>query len=378
MRKVSVVFGTRPESIKLAPVIRELNRSPILRANVIVSSQHTDLLRPFLRGFGIEVDHDLEVMREGQSPNDVLARVLETLAPVLRDERPDVVLVQGDTTTALAGAISAFHAGIPVGHVEAGLRTGNPLIPFPEEMNRRLISRIAAYHFAATDRNAAHLVAEGIDPTMVFLTGNPVVDALRWILAHRAPSDALRALTERHRGKRIIVLTTHRRESFGPAMRGNLEVLAAFVSAHAEAVVVFPMHPNPNVRAAACAVLDGVDRVEMIEPLDYADFVYLLSVCWLIVSDSGGVQEEAPSLGRRVIVLRRNTERPEAVDAGYARLVGDDPALLERTLEAAWTGDGWVDVPVAERDLYGAGDAARRIRTVLETVLRGVPVSGRS
>jgi UDP-N-acetylglucosamine 2-epimerase (non-hydrolysing) len=366
IKKIGIVFGTRPECIKLAPVIRAISESPFLSPNVIISSQHTDLLRPFLEAFGVPVNHDLQVMRPGQSPNEVLSRVLKSLGPILDEELPDVILVQGDTTSALGGALSAFHAGIPVGHVEAGLRTKNPLIPFPEEMNRRLISQIAAYHFAATSTNVNNLLREGIDQDKVWQTGNPVVDALRWILANKQPSQTVRELIERHAKKKIIVLTTHRRESFGQAMRDNLKVISQFVTQHREFVVVFPAHPNPNVQSITHEVFDGVDRIEVIEPLGYPDFIHLLSSCWMIVSDSGGVQEEAPSLGKRVIVLRRNTERPEAVEAGVARLVGDNPVLLKETLEAARSGDGWVDAPSDKQDLFGAGDAAMQICKVLE------------
>ncbi len=367
-RKISVVFGTRPECIKLAPVIRAISQRPNMVSNVIISSQHTDLLEPFLDSFDVEVDHDLRVMRPDQSPNDVLARVLESLAPILGQEKPDVVLVQGDTTTALAGAISAFHAGIPVGHVEAGLRTENPLIPFPEEMNRRLISQIAEYHFAATPMNVENLLRDGVDKSKIWQTGNPVVDALQWILKNKVPSPFIEKLISSHSGRNVIVLTTHRRESFGKAMRENLEVLAKFVTRHKDCVVVFPAHPNPNVRATTKQVFESVERVEVIDPLDYPDFVHLLAACWLIVSDSGGVQEEAPSLGKRVIVLRRNTERPEAVDAGVAKLIGDDPVLLMRTLEEAKGGDDWIDAKYGKLNLFGAGDAAQRICDVLAEI----------
>jgi UDP-N-acetylglucosamine 2-epimerase (non-hydrolysing) len=363
--RVAVVFGTRPECIKLAPVIRAIDQHSDMESLVVSSSQHTDLLRPFLRSFSVEVDHDLGVMRPGQSPNGVLSRVLSSLEPLFQEKEPDVVLVQGDTTTALSGALTAFHNAILVGHVEAGLRTGDVRAPFPEEMNRRLISRVADLHFAATRENVSNLRQEGVPDSRIWQTGNPVVDALEWILANRSPSQGVHRLLQELSDQRIIVLTTHRRESFGKAMRDNLQILADFVTSNRGYTVVFPVHPNPNVRAVAEQVLTGTEGVRMIDPLDYPDFIHLLSQCWLIVSDSGGVQEEAPSLGKRLIVLRRSTERPEVVDAGIARLVGDDPPLLRRTLESAIDDEQWTEVAGRKLGLYGSGDAAARIVEVL-------------
>lgn len=336
---------------------------------VISSSQHTDLLTPFLAGFNVLVSHDLKVMRAGQSPNEVLSRVLLALESILCEERPHLVLVQGDTTTALAGAITAFHSGIPVGHVEAGLRTGDIRAPFPEEMNRRLISQIASYHFAATEENVQNLRRENVSQSAIWLTGNPVVDALRWINENHSPSRTISEIVSRHSGKKIIVLTTHRRESFGAVMRENLRALAEFVEDDGDSVVLFPVHPNPNVRKATHDVLDGATGFEIIDPLDYADFIYLLSAAWLIVSDSGGIQEEAPSLGKRLIVLRRNTERPEVVEAGVAKLIGDNPRLLKETLQNVDTDKGWSDAATAKKDLYGSGDAADRIVEAIVSVM---------
>lgn len=364
-----MVFGTRPECIKLAPVIRAIDSHSRMESTVIISSQHTDLLAPFLSSFDIRVDHDLQVMRPGQSPNEVLARVLSSLENLLCQEHPHVVLVQGDTTTALAGALTAFHAGIPVGHVEAGLRTGDIRAPFPEEMNRRLITQIASYHFAATSQNADNLRSENIPQASVWLTGNPVVDALQWILKNRSPSDSVEKVLSRNSGKKIIVLTTHRRESFGDAMRNNLRTLAEFVAQNDDCVVLFPVHPNPSVRKATNDVLDGAGGFEILDPLDYADFIHVLSSAWLIVSDSGGIQEEAPSLGKRLIVLRRSTERPEVVEAGVAKLIGDNPELLSAALQTVESDLAWTQAAAAKQDLYGNGDAALRIVDALDTVL---------
>jgi len=362
------VFGTRPECIKLAPVIRAIDSRPDMESLVISSSQHTDLLTPFLSSFDVKVDHDLKVMRAGQSTNEVLSRVLSPLEVLLCQERPRVVLVQGDTTTALAGAITAFHANIPVGHVEAGLRTGDIGAPFPEEMNRRLISQIASYHFAATKQNVQNLEREDVPQSAMWLTGNPVVDALHWILANRSPSASITEIIKRHSGKKLIVLTTHRRESFGAAMKGNLRAIAEFVESNTDCVVLFPVHPNPNVRNATREILADAKGFEIIDPLDYPDFIHLLSAAWLIVSDSGGIQEEAPSLGKRLIVLRRNTERPEVVETGVGKLIGDNPQLLKETLQSAASDTVWSDAANTKQDLYGTGDAAEQIVNALAMV----------
>lgn len=366
--KVAVVFGTRPECIKLAPVIRALDCHKRMESTVICSSQHTDLLAPFLGGFDIKVQHDLKVMRAGQSPNEVLSRVLLSLEKVFSQDMPDVVLVQGDTTTALAGAISAFHANIPVGHVEAGLRTGDIRAPFPEEMNRRLISRIASYHYAATEENVKNLRNEKVPDSSIWLTGNPVVDSLQWILENHPPSARIKELLRRHAGKKLIVLTTHRRESFGRTMENNLRAIADFVASNSDIIVLFPVHPNPNVRNATREVLGNARGFDIIDPMDYSDFIHLLSSAWLIVSDSGGIQEEAPCLGKRLIVLRSNTERPEVVDAGIAKLIGDNPQRLTETLQTADNDPEWSRAALGAQSLYGSGDAGYRIIRALETV----------
>lgn len=359
---VLTLFGTRPEVIKLAPVARALETyAPALRTVNVSSSQHTDLLTPFVRLFGLRVDHDLRAMRDGQTPNELLARLLAALDPLLDSERPDVLVVQGDTTTALAGALAGFHRGVAVAHVEAGLRTDDARSPFPEEMNRRLVSRLASYHFAPTARNRATLLAEGADPARVYVTGNPVVDALSTIRARAVPTDRVRAVLEATKGARRVVLTTHRRESFGRVLGENLRVLRRFVEAHEDTALVFPVHPNPRVVEAAREVLSGHQRIHLIEPLGYEEFVTLLSAAWLIVSDSGGVQEEAPSLGKPLLVLRENTERPEALRSGVARLVGGDPVRLAEMLEEVAGGESWADEVHKVENPFGRGDAGERI-----------------
>ena len=370
MKTVLTLFGTRPEVIKLAPVVWAIERrSTDWRSVNVSSSQHTDLLRPFTRQLGVRIDHDLSVMTAAQRPADVLAKVVAGMSELLEAERPDVVLVQGDTTTAIAGALSAFYARVPVAHVEAGLRTGDRFSPFPEEVNRRLITRIADFHFAATDRNVSTLLAEGVPSDQIFLTGNPVVDALRHILATSRPAPALTSMLASLAGKRVIALTTHRRENFGEVMTSHLRAIRRVVERHADLAVVFPVHPNPSVRAVTQAELAGAERIHCVDPMDYADFVHLLSRAWLIVSDSGGVQEEAPSLGKPVLILRDTTERPEILDCGIGRLAGHSGEQLEAMLEDALSDEAWFELARTARNPFGEGDAGERIAIALSRTL---------
>lgn len=376
-QKVLVLFGTRPEAIKLAPVVRELEKANF-RAVVVSSSQHKSLLKPFLKSLDIRVDFDLGVMRRDQTPNGVCSLVLAKLDKILAAERPDLVLVQGDTTTALAGALAAFNRRIPVGHVEAGLRSGNALSPFPEEMNRRLITQIAALHFAATEKNRRSLLAEHVSSENIFVTGNTVVDSLQYILKTLEPGRKTREVLEATDGKKRLLLTTHRRESFGRTMGENLKVLRDFVERHSDVALLFPVHPNPNVRRVTSEILAARDRVHLLEPLDYVDFVTLMKEAWLIVSDSGGVQEEAPSLGKPLLVLRENTERPEAVRAGVARLVGGSPHALEQMLEENYSVPTWIDSVKEIANPFGDGRAARRIVRIIQEKTRALnkPAAG--
>ena len=358
--KVLVLFGTRPEAIKLAPVIKELKKRSV-RTVVVSSSQHAHLIRPFLDLFEVAVDHDLRVMRQKQSPNDVCSSVIKRLDKLLQVELPDLILVQGDTTTALAGAIAAFNRKIAIGHVEAGLRSGDRNNPFPEEMNRRLISELATFHFAATEQNRTTLIFEGVDPESIVVTGNPVVDSLKSVVGSLRPSEKFASALEATNGLKRILLTTHRRESFGTAMSSNLRVLKEFVKTHDDVCLLFPVHPNPNVRSATRSILGGSARVVLLDPLGYSDFVAAMMNSWLIVSDSGGVQEEAPSLGKPLLVLRENTERPEAVKAGVAILVGGDPKELMRILQENYDDDSWIRSVRSVPNPFGDGFAAKRI-----------------
>lgn len=367
---VLTIFGTRPEVIKLAPVIDGLEAlGDGFRTVNVTSAQHTELLYPFVQLLGVRLDYDLQVMSPDQTPNIVCSRVLGALDPILTRERPDLILVQGDTTTALAGALAGFQRGVAVGHVEAGLRSHDPRNPYPEEMNRRLIASLASYHFAATPRNRRALLAEGVARRSVYVTGNPVVDSLKAILARLELTGETRKILEATAGLRRVVLTTHRRESFGEAMAGNLKALRRFVEAHADVALIFPVHPNPSVTRAARSALSGHPRTHLVRPLNYDQFVALLSHSWLIVSDSGGVQEEAPTLGKPLLILRENTERPEAVESGIARLVGGDPARLLSMLEEAYRRGSWAERVREVENPFGRGTSGRRIARIVAQIL---------
>lgn len=363
--KVLVLFGTRPEAIKLAPVIHELWRRG-LPPVVVSSSQHKSLLKPFLELLQIKPDFDLAVMSKNQSPNEVCSRVLQKLDKVLDAEKPYLILVQGDTTTTLAGAIAGFNRRIPVAHVEAGLRSGNVHSPFPEEMNRILTTRLASLHFAATEKNRRALAREGVATDKIFLTGNPVVDSLQFVLKNSFPSKPVEKLIEDTRGLKRVLLTTHRRESFGEKMGDNLIALRNFIQRHANTCLIFPVHPNPNVKAVTEKILKGCERVFLLEPLDYADFVALMKKAWLIVSDSGGVQEEAPSLGKPLLILRENTERPEAVESQVAKLVGGGAKKLAIMLEENYMVETWIKSVRKVENPFGDGKAAKRIVDVIQ------------
>lgn len=369
-KTVAVIFGTRPEAIKLGPVIRAINmQEQAFRCVVIATGQHTHLVQPVIDLFGIRVDYNLGLMQPGQSPNTLTGRAMTTLEPILTQEKPDAVLVQGDTSSALAAALTAFHLRIPIGHIEAGLRSGDASNPFPEEMNRRLITRLASWHFAPTGTNRRQLLAEGVADKAIFVTGNPVVDALLTIRRRVPPSERLRGILRQAGSRRILVVTMHRRENLGEVMAGCLDALRRFVQRHADVELVFPMHPNPAVRSIAEAVLGNTERVQLVEPLDYPDFLGLLSRAWLIASDSGGVQEEAPTFGKPLLILRETTERPEAVQVGAARLVGTSPQRLAALLEAAHADVSWPQHLRSIINPFGRGKSAGRIVAALAELL---------
>jgi UDP-N-acetylglucosamine 2-epimerase (non-hydrolysing) len=370
IKTVALVFGTRPEAIKLASVLRELKRrGDELKTVVVNSGQHDSLLAPFLAPLGVKVDHDLKVMTHDQSPNTVCSRVLAGLDEIFRKDRPDLVIVQGDTTTALAGALAAFNLGVPVAHVEAGLRSFDVSSPFPEEMNRTLISRLSTWHFAATSSNKRNLVDEGISPESIFVTGNPVVDSLQTFLSATKGDAKLTAALKATANQRRILLTTHRRESFGESLKSNLLTLRRFVASKKDVALIFPVHPNPLVRKVAQAVLSGYPGIYLMDPLPHDQFLRLMAESWLIVSDSGGVQEEAPTLGKPLLVLRENTERPEALECGTARLVGGSADRLADMLSEAYSDGSWSESVSQISNPFGDGKSGLRIASLIAEVL---------
>ncbi len=361
---VMTVFGTRPEAIKVAPVIRALREaSAAVESCVVSTGQHRELVADLLPAFGIEVDHSLDLMRPNQTPLEFCQRAIGSLRELVLRVEPEFILVQGDTMTAFVGAFVGFHCGVATGHIEAGLRTSDRRNPFPEEMNRRQVTQLADLHFAATNGNARTLRREGIDSSRVFVTGNPVVDSLQWVRDHLAPSAALRALLDEPRAARRVLLTAHRRERFGAVLTEQLSTIRSFIERHSDLELLFPVHPNPNVLAAAEWALGGHPRIRLLEPLPYPDFIHLLDQCWLLLSDSGGLQEEAASLDKPLLVLRDSTERPEALDTGSIELLGPDVGKLAQKLESMYTAhslraDDRVQSGV---NPFGDGHAAPRI-----------------
>lgn len=353
---VAVVIGTRPEAIKLAPVVLELQRQAEISTSVWVSGQHREMLDPILGAFQIEPSQDLDVLVHGQPLADLTARALTGIDRLLTREPCDAVLIQGDTTTAFAAALAAFYHQVPVAHVEAGLRTGNPMLPYPEEANRRLISTLAALHLAPTSSAATNLEREAVSPARIVVTGNTVVDALQWATAHASPptDPALIAIEADQRP--LVLFTLHRREAWAHGARDAARAVAR-IAAEADVLVVVPLHRNPIVRDAMTPVLKGAENIRLLEPLDYLPFCRLMARSTVILTDSGGIQEEAPSLGVPVLVLRDETERPEAIACGAAMLVGTDPERI--TTEARRVLHRGANVE-SRVNPYGDGRAAAR------------------
>ncbi len=375
MPRISLIFGTRPEAVKLAPVILALRREASLDIRVCVTAQHRGMLDQVLEVFGIAPDADLHLMRPDQALGELTARAMAGLDAYLADEKPDLVLVQGDTTTVFCAALAAFYHGIRVAHVEAGLRTGRRDSPFPEEINRVLTTRVADLHFAPTERSRENLLAERIPADAIHVTGNTVIDALllarRRIAAAPPRVNGLPAeLQPAVDGPRIVLITGHRRENFGEGFRSICRTVARLAGDFPDHHFVYPVHLNPNVQAPVRELLSGAPNIHLIDPLDYLPFVALMDRAHLILTDSGGVQEEAPSLGKPVLVLRDTTERPEAVEAGTAKLVGTDEALIcSETARLLVDGATYADMARAINP-YGDGQASGRIVAACRDFLR--------
>ena len=367
-KTVLVVFGTRPEAIKMFPVIHALKADPRFRPVICVSAQHRAMLDQVMEIAGIVPDHDLDLMRPDQTLDGLTAALLTGLGAVMDAQKPDWVVVQGDTATAMAGALAAYYRKVPVAHVEAGLRSHNIYHPWPEEVNRKIIGAIAALHFAPTDTSAAALAAENVAAGAIHVTGNTVIDALQWVSARIEAQPELAAgladIEARFAGKRIIGVTSHRRENFG----GGLEAIAEAIRQIAQrpdVALIFPVHPNPNVRRVMDAALADLPNVALIEPLDYPHFARLLSIAEIMLTDSGGVQEEAPALGKPVLVMRETTERPEGVAAGTARLVGTDAARIVSEIFTLLDDKAAYSDMARAHNPFGDGQSARRIVELL-------------
>ena len=346
-----VVIGTRPEAIKLAPVIAEMQDRPGIAVRTLLTGQHRDMTSPVLEFFGLEASHDLAIMQDRQTPNDVIVGTIEGITPILLRESWQGVLVQGDTSSGLAAGLAAFNSSIPVYHVEAGLRSGSRENPFPEEMNRQLLSRLATHHFAPTERNRQNLEAEGIDPGAISVTGNTVIDALERITAA--------GTTERRRNH--LLLTTHRRENLGAPMRRIFEAVGTILRNHPDVTVTYPLHPNPQIRSLAEEVLPDDPRLRIIEPLDYIRFVREMGCAGMILTDSGGVQEEAPALGVPVLVLRDTTEREEGIASGAALRVGTESEAIVGEVERLLRDDRFYSEMAQVRYPFGGAGGSRMI-----------------
>ncbi len=362
--KILVVFGTRPEAIKLFPVVAALKADPRFTPVVCVSAQHRQMLDQVLEIAGLAPDYDLDLMTPGQTLDGLTAALLTGLGKVMDEVQPARVIVQGDTATAMAGALAAYYRQIPVDHVEAGLRSGNIYHPWPEEVNRKIIGTIASLHFAPTDVSRAALLAENVAPDRVHVTGNTVIDALHWvrkrIAAKPSLADGLEGLETLFEGRRIIGVTSHRRENFGGGMEAIAEAIRR-IAARPDVAVIFPVHLNPNVRSVMNERLGRLSNVALIEPLDYPHFVRLLSIAEIMLTDSGGVQEEAPALGKPVLVMRETTERPEGVAAGTARLVGTETSVIVTEMFKLLDDKAAYEAMARAHNPFGDGNSARRI-----------------
>lgn len=369
IKKVLIVFGTRPEAIKMAPLVQEFKKYSEFDVKVCVTAQHRQMLDQVLEIFGIVPDYDLDIMRVGQDLYDLTSRILLKMRDVLDEFKPDIVFVHGDTTTASIASLAAFYKQIKVTHVEAGLRTGDIYSPFPEEINRQLVGIIASYHFAPTNLSKQNLIKENKSPENIVVTGNTVIDAL-FLLLDRIQKDnalkdkiltSLNAKYDTNRGKKIILVTGHRRENFGDGFINICEALKTLAIKNPNVDIVYPVHLNPNVQEPVRKILSGIDNVRLIAPLEYGEFVYLMSKAHFIITDSGGIQEEAPSLGKPVLVMRNTTERPEAIEAGSVKLVGVDKKNIVSQAQILLDDDEIYQKMSQSRSPYGDGKASFKI-----------------
>ena len=364
--KILTVFGTRPEAIKMCPLVHALSAEESIESRVCVTAQHREMLDQVLNLFEIAPNYDLDIMKPGQGLTEITANILNGMKPILEDFKPDIVLVHGDTSTTFAASLAAFYQQIKVGHVEAGLRTGNIYSPWPEEANRKLTSSITQYHFAPTQGAEQNLQKENIDPKSIHVTGNTVVDALFWVTNKIETDKNLnKSLEDTYnfldKTKRLILVTGHRRESFGGGFEDICEALRQIAQKHNDVEILYPVHLNPNVQEPVNRLLKDLDNVHLIEPQDYLPFVYLMTKAHIILTDSGGIQEEAPSLGKPVLVMRKTTERPEAVDAGTVKLVGTNTNSIVNSVDTLLNDNAAYVKMSHAHNPYGDGKACSRI-----------------
>ena len=358
MIKVMSVFGTRPEAIKMAPLVKELEKREGIESIVCVTAQHREMLDQVLETFNIKPDYDLNIMKQGQTLSDITSRVLYGLENVIKEVNPDIVLVHGDTTTTFAGTLAAFYNQVAIGHVEAGLRTNDKYSPFPEEMNRQMVDCMTDMYFAPTELSKSNLLKENIDESKIYVTGNTAIDAMSTTVKEDYTHPELDWIKD---NERLILVTAHRRENLGEPMRNIMRAIKRIVDEFEDVKVLYPIHLNPKVREVAHEVFDGCDRVRLIEPLEVFDFHNFQNKCYMIMSDSGGVQEEAPSLGKPVLVLRDTTERPEGIKAGTLKLVGTNEENIYKEAKKLLTDKTEYDKMSRASNPYGDGHASERI-----------------
>lgn len=356
--KVMSVFGTRPEAIKMAPLVKELEKREEIESIVCVTAQHRQMLDQVLETFEITPDYDLDIMKQGQTLSDITSRVLYGLEGVMKEVKPNIVLVHGDTTTTFAGALAAFYNQIDIGHVEAGLRTNDKYSPYPEEMNRQMVDCMTDMYFAPTNLSKDNLLKENIDEDKIYITGNTAIDAMATTVKENYTHPELDWIKD---DERLILVTAHRRENLGDPMRHIFKAIRRIVDEFPDVKVLYPIHLNPKVRDVAHEIFDGCDKVKLIEPLEVFDFHNFINNCYMIMSDSGGVQEEAPSLGKPVLVLRDTTERPEGIDAGTLKLVGTDEENIYKEAKTLLTDKAAYDAMSKASNPYGDGHASERI-----------------
>lgn len=360
MKKIKVVsiFGTRPEAIKMAPLIKELEKRKEIESIVCVTAQHREMLDQVLETFNIKPDYDLNIMKQGQTLSDITSKVLNGLETIFKDIKPDIVLVHGDTTTTFAGALAAFYNQIPIGHVEAGLRTNNKYSPFPEEMNRQMVDCMTDMYFAPTNLSKQNLIKENIETEKIFVTGNTAIDAMSTTVRDNYFNSELEWIKD---NEKLILVTAHRRENLGEPMRNIFKAIKRIVDEFKEVKVIYPIHMNPKVREIAYEIFKDCDRIRLIEPLEVFDFHNFINKSYMIMSDSGGVQEEAPSLGKPVLVLRDTTERPEGIDAGTLKLVGTNEKNIYKEAKLLLTNKNEYEKMSKASNPYGDGHASERI-----------------